>query len=126
MHRPGGMDTLGGSDGFGMAGNLAPLGMLALSADQRAGINKIQEELCKKKLDLADQLAGNQAELRALYAADSRDAKTIDRQYEKLFALNRKAIEADVDAADRIEALLSPEQRDRLKQLSQPPGGAAP
>ena len=126
MYRPSGIGASSGSDGFGMAGNLAPLGMLALSADQRAGINKIQDESCKKKLDLADQLAGSQAELRSLYTADSRDAKAIDKQYEKLFALQRKAIEVDVDTTDRIEALLSPEQRDRLKQLRHTPRGAAP
>jgi len=118
MHRPGGMGAPAGMDGIGMTDSaLASLGMLVLSADQRAGVNKIQDELCKKRLDLANQIAGNQAELRALYTGERRDAKAIDKQHEKLFALQRMAIEADVEAADRIEALLTTEQRNAIKKF---------
>lgn len=109
--------------GLGLSIELAPLGMLALDTNQRTRINAIQRGLCVKHFDLATRIAEGKAELRQLYAAGQRDAGAIDRQYDKLFALQRQAIEADIDAFERIKSELTTEQRAALEQFPRGPAG---
>lgn len=112
--------------GLELGADLAPLGMLNLNANQRTRINAIQRGLCVTHYDLASRIAVNKAELRRLYAADQRDAPAIDRQYENLFALQRQAIEADIDAFERIMNELTAEQRAALTQFRPGPAGIVP
>lgn len=114
------------STGLGLGAELAPLGMLDLGANQRTRINAIQRELCVKNVDFATRIAASKGELRQLYAAGTRDTAAIDRQYERLFALQRQAIEADIDAFERIKSELTTEQRAALEQYSRGPAGIAP
>lgn len=114
------------SIGLGLSVELAPLGMLGLDANQRTRINAIQRELCVRHFELASRIAASKAELRQLYAADQRDTAAIDRQYEKLFVLERQAIEADIDAFERIRTELTAEQRAALVQFRPGPAGIVP
>lgn len=114
------------SIGLDLRADLVPLGMLSLNSDQRARISAIQGDLCTRHFDLANRIAMSKGELRKLYAAEQRDTPAIDRTYKELFSLQRQAIEAEIDAHERIKAVLTPEQRAALNQFPRGPAGIGP
>ena len=54
--------------------------------------------------------------LHELYGAEQRDAKKIGKVYGALFNLQRQMIETKIDAHNRMEAVLTAEQREQLEQ----------
>jgi len=115
-------------DMMGMMGGMmhgsGPIGMLDLTDDQRAKINKIQDEQRKKNWDAMGKIMDEQSKLRDLYAADKRDPKIIGAVYGTIFNLKRQMIEATIDAQNRMEALLTDQQRQELKQSRRGTGGS--
>ena len=115
-------------DMMGMMGGMmhgsGPIGMLDLTDDQRAKINKIQDEQRKKNWDAMGKIMDEQSKLRDLYAADKRDPKIIGAVYGTIFNLKRQMIEATIDAQNRMEALLTDKQRQELKQSRRGTGGS--
>lgn len=109
-----GMMGMGGMMGWG--GHGGPYDLLDLSEAQRGKINQIQDEVRRKHWELMGKMLDEQARLRDLYGADKRDPGAIGQQSMKLAELRRQLIEGAVDAQNRIEALLSKEQRERLRR----------
>lgn len=113
-----GPGMMGGYGRGGMMGGmmgLGPLHALGLNDQQYAKITQIQDEMRRKNWDVMGKLMDEQARLRDLFAADKRDPSAIGKQSMKLAELRRQLLEASVDAHNRIEALLSKEQKEELR-----------
>ncbi len=104
----------GGMMGQGMMG-LGLLQALDLNEQQQTRINQIRDETRRKNWDAMGKLMDEQARLRDLLAADKRDPAAIGKQSMKMADLRRQLLEASIDSHNRIEALLSKEQRDQSR-----------
>ncbi len=107
--------------GSGMTGGMGmmqvvPYGVLDLSDEQRTKINKIQDALRKEQWDRIGKIMDEQARLRDLFAADEPDAKKIGAVYNAIFQLRRQMIEARIESMNRIRGLLTPEQREKVRE----------
>lgn len=112
----GGGGMMGGY-GYGRGGmmGLGPLQALDLSNEQLGKINQIQDETRRKNWGVMGKLIDEQSHMRDLFLADRRDPAAIGKQAMKIADLRRQMLEASVDAHNRVEALLSKEQREQLR-----------
>ena len=101
--------------GHGMMGGYGPMGLPDLKEDQQKKISAIYEELHKKRWDLMAKMQGEYASLRGLYDADKRDPAAIGNQYKKISELRRQMLEQSVDAHNRMEEVLTKEQKGKLR-----------
>lgn len=92
------------------------LGALALSEEQQSKINKISDELKHNNWATQGLINDETAKLRDLYEADKRDPAAIGKEYQKVFDLKRQMIETYLDTQNRIEEILTPEQRAKTKE----------
>ncbi len=113
------MDGMGGMGGGMMmqSPRMHMLKFLDLTDDQRAQINKLNDDLQHKNWERMGLIQDETAKLRDLYEADKRDPKAIGSQYQKIFDLQRQMIEAMVDTQNRVEDVLTPDQRAQLKDI---------
>ena len=125
----GGGGMMGGMMGGGYGGSMMGRGsdmmpepdmhmleMLSLSKEQRASINKISDELKHNNWTTQGLMNDETARLRDLYQADKRDPSAIDGEYQKVFDLKRQMIRAYLEAENKIEDVLTAEQRTKLKE----------
>jgi Spy/CpxP family protein refolding chaperone len=114
-----GMGMMGGmGSGMGMmGGGMGPMGMLDLSDEQREAMRGIQRDLAKKQRGLMVQMWDEQDKLVDLYAAETRDPAAIGKVYGKIFDLKRQMIEASIAAGNKMETVLTDEQREQLKTM---------
>ncbi|HUX64437.1 Spy/CpxP family protein refolding chaperone [Sulfuricella sp.] len=113
-----GPDMMGhgyGMRGPGMMRGYGPMWLPDLKEDQQKKISAIYEESHKKRWDLMTKMQGEYATLRGLYAADKRDPAAIGNQYKQISDLRRQMVELSVDASNRMEAVLTKEQKERLR-----------
>jgi Spy/CpxP family protein refolding chaperone len=103
--------------GYGMMGGYVPMWLPDLKEEQQKKISAIYEELHKKRWDVMTRMQGEYATLRGLYAADKRDPAAIGNQYKKIGELRRQMVEQSVDAHNRMEALLTKEQKGKLRSF---------
>ena len=125
------MGMMGGmGSGMGMRGGMHAMaignpGALKLTDEQRGKINQLSDELRKKHWAGMGAIMDESGKLRDLYAADKRDPAAIGQVYQRIFDQKRQMIEASIDTQNRIDEILTPEQRDRLRQMKQDsPSGA--
>lgn len=111
-----GMGSMMGIPGHGPMG-MGPYHALNLSEQQRAKISQIQDETRRKNWDVMGKLLDEQARLRELFAAEKRDPSAIGKQTMKMAELRRQLVEASVDAHNRMEALLTKEQKEQLRSF---------
>jgi len=122
---PGMMGPGYGNMGPGMMGpgygNMGP-GMspdnyygLNLSEDQREKIAVIQKQARKEQWDIMTQMREEQYKLQELYYAQQPDPSAINAQAGKIEQLQRKMIQANIDAQKQVESVLTPEQREQLQ-----------
>ena len=90
---------------------------LDLTDQQRAKIVRIFEDMRKKNWDSMGKVMDESATLRELYNAPAHDPAAIGRQTVKIAELRRPIIESMVAAHDEIAALLTTEQKDRLRNF---------
>jgi Spy/CpxP family protein refolding chaperone len=121
--RGGGPGMMMGGPSPGMMGGgpmMMGMGMYAaldLTDEQRAKIARIFEDVRKKNWDTMGKVMDESATLRDLYNAPTHDPAAIGRQTVKIAELKRPIIESMVTAHDQIEALLTIEQKDRLRDF---------
>lgn len=122
---------MGGYQGYGMMGgqgagmmagmmmepDMHLLGAVALSEDQQSKINKISDEFKHNNWATQGLMNDETAKLRDLYEADKRDPVAIGKEYQKVFDLKRQMIESYLETENRIEEILTPEQRAKLKEM---------
>ncbi len=100
--------------GLGMMGD--PLGALDLTDAQRAQINKIQDETRRKNWDVLGKMQDERAKLRDAYASGTADRAAILDAYKRIGDLRLQRIENGLDARERIEGVLTKEQREQLRR----------
>ncbi len=126
-----GMGRMGEHEGFGRGGrgygmmgpgaemmmepNMHRLEALGLSEEQQAKITPLADKLKHDNWATQGLINDETAKLRDLYEADKRDPVVIDKEYKKIFDLKRKMIETYLEAQNRIEAVLTPEQRTQMR-----------
>jgi len=102
--------------GHDMMGGMGVFGMLDLSDDQRAKINTIFDAERKQHWTVGGKLLDERIKLRDLLYADEPDPKKVGAAYGEIAKLHQQMIEAHVRAVNQARAVLTAEQRDRLKQ----------
>ncbi|MFA7097093.1 MAG: Spy/CpxP family protein refolding chaperone [Gammaproteobacteria bacterium] len=116
--------------GGGMMGPMGGFAMLDLSDQQQQEIDKIRQETFRKHFDLRQQIFNERQNLRRLLLQDKPDPKAVGAEYDKIAQLRRQMIESRVEAQNRMEAVLTQEQRQQLQQSRRmmrgygPPWGA--
>jgi Spy/CpxP family protein refolding chaperone len=89
---------------------------LDLSTDQKSRITPIQKEMRSKQWPLMGELMDAQDKLQELYDADKQDSAAINKQYKVIEDLRRQMIDNAVDAHNRINSILTKEQREKLRE----------
>lgn len=106
--------------GRGMMGHgMEPMWMLDLSDEQLDKIFAIRRDLVKEIRPLMQQMMEQREKLHELYGAEKRDPSAIGEAYSKLADLKRQMIEARIKTHNRMEEVLSEEQRKQLKSMHQ-------
>lgn len=102
--------------GQGMMGGYAAIG---LSEDQRAKIADIRRELSAKQRDLMVKVHGQQQfNMHDLLAPGSVDEAAARKAYDEMSSVRKELFEARLQAAKRIGAVLTDEQRKQLSSSS--------
>ncbi len=106
-----------GMMGQGMMGSQQGLPGVSLDDKQRKAYNAINDDLRRKRWELMGRTMDEQAKLRDLYEVDKRDPAAIGAAYQRVFDLQRQMIEATVAAHNKVEGLLTPEQRKTAREF---------
>ncbi len=115
MHGWSGKSPMGMESGY-MTARLRKVWNLDLSAEQRKKIRKIQRDLRAKVWEHEDAIENISDKLFELYKAEPRDAKAIGKVYAEIFDRRRQIIEAQIEAGNKVYALLTKEQLGKLKR----------
>ena len=124
----GGPGMMGGGPGM-MGGGPGMMGFgvgwgdaLGLTDEQRTKINRIQDDTRHAHWALMNGIMDQQAKLRDLYEAPTRDAAAIDSTYQAIGDLRQKMIDSSRDARKRMEAVLTNKQREKLRTYREQDG----
>ena len=117
---PGMMQGYGSSPGmmgaYGMGpGMMGYAGSVDLSADQRTRINAIRDETRKQHWTMMGEIMDQQVRLQDLYDVPKTDSAAIEQAYKRIGELQRQMYESSIDAHKRMDAVLTDEQRERLR-----------
>ncbi|MDH4164620.1 MAG: Spy/CpxP family protein refolding chaperone [Nitrospirota bacterium] len=118
---PGSCGMMGSSMGMMGSGQFSALD---LTKDQKARINKIQDELRKQHWAVMGKMMDEQSKLRDLYDEEKLDAKKINAVSDAIHGLRKQMIESRIDAFNRMREVLTAEQRDQLKSSPRTGSGA--
>ncbi len=88
---------------------------LDLSLEQRDGIFAIQDALRREHWALAGRIRQEQSRMDEQYASDERDDAALSSRYRNMSALRQQMFDLSLDARKQIDAILTPQQRRRLK-----------
>lgn len=140
MGGTGAMGTMGGMTVGGMGGAMCPFcsgggmagvgmmgvgimgsamdvpGLLNLTDEQRNKIDDMQDELRRPTWDTYGKIIDAQAKLRRLSQADPLDPKKISAVYGSIAKLQQQLVEMQAENQNRVLAVLTNEQRERLKR----------
>lgn len=107
--------------GYGMGpGALAGLD---LSAEQRSRIRDIQREVRQQHWTLMGQVHEQQFRLQELQESGTATREQIDQAYAAAAEAHKKMLDTARDARSRMQAVLTPEQREKLGRLWDGPRG---
>jgi len=112
-HEP---DMMGEIDDHSMMmPHMDTLASLHLEGEQRAKIVKLFDKLKHDNWITMGLMNDETVKLRDLYEADKHDAAAIGKVYQAIFDLKRQMIEASIDTENKIDEILTQEQRAQLK-----------
>jgi Spy/CpxP family protein refolding chaperone len=89
---------------------------LNLSADQKSRITQIRQEMRTKQWALMGEMMDAQDNLQDLYDVDKQDAAAINKQYKVIEDLRSQMVDNSVDAHNRINSILTKEQREKFRE----------
>ena len=110
-----GAGMMGGGMGHGFAG-AATLSSLDLSDAQRNQVLSIQDRLRKINWDLMGKMQDEMAKQRDAFADGKRDRAAITAANKRMFELRQQMLDNSFDAAEKVEKILTPQQREQLKK----------
>ena len=115
---PGMMGSFGPDYGMG-SGTMFGYGTrsdLNLSAEQRSKIAKIQNDVRRKHWEIMGKMQDEQALMNEQYYSDQRDDAALSKSYRRMSELRQQMFDLSLSAQKQIDAVLTKEQRDRLKR----------
>jgi len=107
-----GPGMMGGGMGYGM------LYQLNLTPEQWNKVSAIHEDLAKKNWELAGKTQEEAFKLRNLMTAEKRDSHAVTNQYKKLQEVQLQSFQARLDAQERIDGVLTKEQKGQLRRFA--------
>ena len=114
----------GGMMGPGMmGGGYGMLYQLNLSSDQWSKVNAIHEDVAKKQWELAGKMREEAYKLRNLMASEKRDRGAITGEYKKLQELRLQSFQARLETQEKIDGVLTKEQKEQLRRFAPWRGG---
>jgi len=115
-----GYGMMGQGMGPGMMGGMMyganPYASVDLSADQRARISAIQEGLWRKQWDLMGRMHEERYHMQQLMSGAVADDAAARKAYQAMADAHKQMFDAMLAARKQIDAVLTQEQRDRLKR----------
>jgi len=102
--------------GPGMMGGYGTGSDLNLSAEQRRKIAKIQDDLRRKHWELMGKMQDEQSQMNELYYSDRRDDAALSKSYGNMASLRHQMFDLSLAAEKQMDAVLTKEQRDKLKR----------
>ena len=105
-----------GMMGQGMMGGFGPgFGYAVdLSDEQRAKISEIQQELAQKHWELMGRMHQQGGPMSQAFGSGAVDEKAARKAYESMAAAQKQMFELSLQARKRIDAVLTPEQREQM------------
>jgi len=104
-----------------MGGMMGPgygvLGQLNLTPEQWDTVNAIYQQLAKKQWELTGKIREDAFKLRELMTSEKRDRTAINNQYKKLQEVRQQRFQAQIDAQDKIDGVLTGEQKEQLRRF---------
>jgi len=113
MH--GGWGGAGMMDGMGMMG-LGPINRLDLTDSQRKEVVKIQDELRRTNWTVMGSMHDERSKFRDAMWAGKRDRAAILATSKRMSDLHQQMLENALNAFDKAEAVLTPQQREQLRR----------
>jgi Spy/CpxP family protein refolding chaperone len=110
-----GPGMMGQGYGPGMMYGANPYTALDLSDAQRSKIDEIQQELWRKRWDLMGKMHEERYHMHRWTSGAAPDDAAARKAYEAMAGAHKQMFEATLDARKRIDAVLTKEQRDKLK-----------
>jgi len=89
--------------------------------EQRTKINRIQDQTRKRVWALMGSMLDQRVTLRDFSHAPKRDNAAIDETHKAIDALRQKMIDSSIDARERVEAVLTRKQLDKLRTYENQP-----
>jgi Spy/CpxP family protein refolding chaperone len=89
---------------------------LNLSAEQRSKIAKIQNDVRRKHWEIMGKMQDEQALMNEQYYSDQRDDTALSNSYRKMSELRQQMFDLSLSAQKQIDAVLTKEQRDKLRR----------
>ncbi|MCZ7559810.1 MAG: Spy/CpxP family protein refolding chaperone [Burkholderiaceae bacterium] len=116
-----GPGMMGYGPGYGPGYGTGPgigraLWALDLDEAQRKQALAIQDDLRRKRWELAGKAQEEMAKLRDARLAPRRDRAAILAAYKRLGELRQQSVEQSLDAADRLDKVLTEQQREQLRR----------
>ncbi|MDH4114148.1 MAG: Spy/CpxP family protein refolding chaperone [Burkholderiaceae bacterium] len=96
-------------DGYGSRADLN------LTAEQRGKIASIRNDVRRKHWELMGKMQDEQAKLNEQYYSDQRDDAPLSKSYRDMSELRQQMFDLSLRARRQIDAVLTQEQRDKLK-----------
>jgi len=94
------------------------LSMLDLNDAQRKEVLKLHDEQRRKHWELAGKMHDEMAALRDAWWSDGkRDRAAVLAAHKRIGELRQQALESRLDAADRLDQVLTAEQREQFRRL---------
>lgn len=101
------------NQGWGMEGSL---GALELSAEQETKVRKIFDDLRREHWPILGKILDERERLRDLYNEDTLDAKKIGAVFDVMQGLRKQMVVSKIEALNKVRALLTKEQMEKLKK----------
>ena len=115
-----GPGMMGGYEpGYGMGHGMMGRGNfreLNLSEEQKTKIAQIRHEMRTKQWAVMAEMMDAQDKLQELYDADKQDSAAINKQYKVIEDLRSQMVDNSVDAHNRINSILTKEQREKARE----------
>ncbi len=89
---------------------------LNLTAEQRSKIATIQTDLRRKRWELMGKMHDEQSQMNEQYHSDQRDDAALSKSYRNMSELQNQIFDLSLSARKQMDAVLTPEQRDKLKR----------
>ena len=127
---PGMMGGYGGQGGYGMGPGMMGGGMMGggmgygmlyqlnLSPEQWNKVNAAHQDISRKQWDLIGKMREEGFKLRNLMAAEKRDRAAITAQYKKIQDFRLQTFQARLDAHEKIDAILTNEQKSQVRRFA--------